>query len=143
MSAQSTQTFSLFRNHFANILDSQKHYKSTLDFGYKAGDSKEHKLLPPSLRIERVNSAVECEEQNYPELGFNEYTFNVETCTCFYDDGIPLPPDYCRAYTPRVNPLAGPTCITQEDYDRIFENDHDCGAGASDDTVSSDSESNE
>ena len=80
----------------------------------------------PSLNIDRVYSEAECEALNPPGPGYFHYTYNQETCTCFYTDDIYTPPSACVPPTPHVNPLTGPNCISNADYNAIYNHNHLC-----------------
>ena len=81
----------------------------------------------PTLNIDRVYSEAECEALNPPGgVGYFHYTYDQETCTCFYTDDIYTLPSDCVLPTPHVNPLAGPNCISNADYNAIYNHSHQC-----------------
>ena len=64
----------------------------------------------PTLEIKRVKSAAECEALNPEGPSFHGYTYDSESCTCFYWDDMLFTPEYCAEQDPRTpieNPLEG------------------------------------
>jgi len=76
-----------------------------------------------------VRSAAECEALNPERDAFHGYSYDSASCTCFYWDDMLFPPEYCAEQDPRTpieNPLEGDMCISQVDYDSIFNHEFEC-----------------
>ena len=74
-------------------------------------------------QIQRYQSQEQCDQLPSIER-FYSYTFNQDACACFLEFNFAV--DFCGSssvHNPLHTPFQRDLCITQEDYDSIFDHD--------------------
>ena len=77
------------------------------------------------LDVNHVDSQEDCNALTGSELDFLNYSFNERACACFLNFNCAIG---CPIATPRLNPLVFCECISEEDYNSIFNHglDENC-----------------